>query len=73
MALDGETLAVHDTKIESLEKSDVDQWSHITSVENALRSLVPIWVTIVLTSAGFITGSALTFAGMIIKFAGNLK
>ena len=71
MTLDGETLAVHTTQIETLEKNEVDQWEHITRLESALTKLVPIWVTAVLTTSGFITGSALTFAGMIIKFAGD--
>jgi len=57
--------------IENLEKSDVDQWTHINKIEAALPRLVPVWVALVLMLMSGLTGSALTFAGMIIKFTGS--
>lgn len=57
--------------IENLEKSDVDQWIHINSIEAALPRLVPVWVVIVLMVSSALTASALTFAGMIIRFSGK--
>lgn len=62
---------VHTEQIRSLYDSDQKQWSKIDGIEKALAKLIPIWVSLVLTLAGFVTGSALTFAGMVIKFAGN--
>ena len=63
--------AVQDEQILNLQKSDGDQWEHITGLEKALRRLVPVWTTVVLMAMSALTGSAMTFAGMIIKFAGN--
>lgn len=57
--------------IENLEKSDIDQWTHINKIEAALPRLVPVWVALVLMLMSGLTGSALTFAGMIIKFTGS--
>ncbi len=62
-----EDCAVHEEQIKHLEKSDEDQWDHITGLETALRKLVPIWTTVVLMTMSAITGSALTFAGMILR------
>ncbi len=64
-------IAVHTEQISQLKQSDTDQWEHITGLEKALTKLVPVWTTVVLMALSAITGSALTFAGMIIKFAGN--
>lgn len=58
--------------IDNLKQSDKDQWEHITAIETALPKLVPVWITIVLTVMGAITGSALTFAAMMFKFAGKI-
>ena len=63
--------ALQTDQIAQLRKSDDEQWEHINKVENALRKLVPIWTTVVLMAMSALTGSALTFAGMIIKFAGS--
>lgn len=62
---------VHSVQIGQLQKSDDDQWKHINKFQDALRKLIPVWVTVVLMASSFITGSALTFAGMIIKFSGK--
>jgi len=64
-------LAVHTTQIEQLKKSDDEQWEHINGLEKALHRLVPVWTTVVLMVMSAMTGSALTFAGMIIKFTGD--
>ncbi len=58
-------------RVENLEKSDETQWEHINKIEATLPKLVPVWVTVVLMVMSGLTGSALTFAGMIIKFSGN--
>ena len=57
--------------IENLEKSDKDQWEEINGLKKALTRLVPVWTTIVLMAMSALTGSALTFAGMIIRFTGQ--
>ena len=64
-------LAVHTEQITQLKESDNDQWEHINGLEKALHRLVPVWTTVVLMAMSAITGSALTFAGMIIKLWGN--
>ena len=63
--------AVHEEQITQLRKSNDDQWEHINGLEKAFRNFVPIWTTVVLTVMGALTGSALTFAGMMVKFAGR--
>jgi len=62
---------VHRSEIKQLTKDTDEQWKHINNMENALRKLVPIWTTIVLMVMSGLTGSALTFAGMIFKFFGG--
>jgi hypothetical protein len=66
-------LGHHDDSIRELKKHDDKQWVEIgklrESIANALTRLIPVWVGVVLTMAGLITGSALTFAGVIFKFA----
>ena len=57
--------------IENLKKSDEEQWDHINKIEEVLPKLLPLWVTVVLMIMSGLTGSALTFAGMIIKFSGK--
>ena len=59
---------VHAEQLRQLTKDTDEQWSHINNMENALRKLVPVWTTIVLMVMSGLTGSALTFAGMIFKF-----
>ena len=63
-----EQLEVHASKIERLEKDTEEQWSHINKIEEMLHKLVPVWVALILMAMSGITGAALTFAGMIIKF-----
>lgn len=63
-----EQLEVHASKIERLEKDTDEQWTHINKIEDMLHKLVPVWVALVLMAMSGITGAALTFAGMIIKF-----
>ena len=57
--------------IENLKESESQQWKHIDAIEKALPRLMPLWVTVILMVMSGITGSALTLAGMIIKFYGN--
>ncbi len=66
---DNTTCAVHTEQIEQLKKDTGEQWTAINEIRTFMRKLVPVWVTVVLMASSFITGSALTFAGMIIKFA----
>jgi len=61
-----------DEAIENLKKSDEEQWGHINKIEEVLPKLLPLWVTVVLMIMSGLTGSALTFAGMIIKFSGKV-
>ena len=62
---------IHETKILRLEQDTIEQWMHINKLEDTMRKLVPIWTTVVLMVMSGLTGSALTFAGMIIKFANS--
>lgn len=66
-------LGHHDDSIKELKRHDEKQWVEIgklrDSIANALTRLIPVWVGVVLTVAGLVTGSALTFAGVIFKFA----
>lgn len=57
--------------LDNLKSDGIEQWRHINSIEDRLPKLVPIWVTIVLTVMGALTGSALTFAGMMLRFTGG--
>jgi hypothetical protein len=66
-----EKCAVHNEQIKQLQNSDTDQWDHINKIEAALHKLIPVWLTILMMVMSALTGSALTFAGMIIKFAGS--
>lgn len=61
-------LKIADTDLKTV---DNEQWIAINDIRNFMHKLVPMWVTFVLTAAGFITGSALTFAGMLIKVVGK--
>lgn len=59
--------------ISTLKTETAAQWSAITTLRNKLdeimRKWIPLWVTVVLMIMSGVTGSALTFAGMIIKFS----
>lgn len=70
-----ERIGVAETEIVNLKDSDGKQWADIGKLKEKfdllMRKWVPVWVTLLLTVMGTITGSALTFAGMIIKFAGS--
>jgi len=66
---DNKLCDVHDEQIHRLRADTDEQWEHINKIEDALRRLVPVWVTIVLMMMSGVTGSALTFAGMIIKLS----
>ena len=68
-----ERIGINETEIGNLKDSDEKQWSSINKMQEFMRKLVPVWVTVVLTAMGMITGSALTFAGMMIKFAGRIR
>jgi len=62
---------VHTERINRLVKDTDEQWMHINKLEELMRKLVPVWTTIVLMVMSGLTGSALTFAGMIIRFSGS--
>lgn len=55
--------------IDDLKGEDNKQWAELDKIKEALTRLIPVWVGMVLTLAGLITGSAVTFAGVIFKFA----
>ena len=54
--------------IANLKKADDAQWAKITLIERALTRLVPVWVALVLTVMGSVTGASLSIAVMVIKF-----
>jgi len=62
---------VHAEQIKQLQESDKTQWEHINKWNEIIRKYVPVWVTIVLMAMSGLTASALTFAGMMIKFVGK--
>lgn len=64
-----ERIGIVETEVNTLVKSDDDQWAAINQIREYMRKLVPIWVTVVLMAASGVTGSALTFAGMIIRMS----
>ncbi len=66
-----ERIGIVETEVVNLKDSDVGQWAEINKIREFMRKLVPIWVTIVLMASSAVTGSALTFAGMIIKMSGK--
>ena len=59
------------SKVERLEKDTCEQWEAINELRRFMQKLVPVWVTIVVSLLTFITGGSLTFAGMVLKFAGK--
>ncbi len=64
-------IAVIDSEVQTLKKSDDDQWQAINELRQYMHKLIPIWTALVLTVFGAITGSALTFAGMVIRMSGK--
>lgn len=58
---------VHTEKLRKLEEETSDQWKHINKLEGMMHKLVPFWVALVLMVMSFVTGGALTFAGMILR------
>ncbi len=64
-------VAVVESEVQTLKKSNDDQWQAINELRQYMHKLIPIWTALVLTAFGAITGSALTFAGMIVKFSGK--
>lgn len=64
-------IAVHESQISQLRKETSEQWTAIHKIEEFMHKLVPIWVTLALMASSALTGAALTFAGMIIKFANS--
>ncbi len=64
-------VAVIESEVDTLKKSNDEQWGAINDIRLFMRKLIPIWTATVLMAASFITGSALTFAGMVIKFSGK--
>lgn len=61
----------NDAAIVDLKDDNSKQWDEINWLKKALTKLVPIWVTVVMMAMSFITGSALTYAGLVIKFSGK--
>jgi len=64
-------IAVIESEVQTLKKSDNDQWDAINDIRQFMRKLIPVWVTVVLMVLSGITGSALTFAGMVIRMSGK--
>ena len=64
-------IAVVETEVETLKKSDGDQWNAINEIRQYMRKLIPVWVTLVLMAMSAVTASALTFAGMAIRMVGK--
>lgn len=56
-------------RIHTLEKESEKQWSAI----DKLRNRPPVWVTFVIAGLSAITGSALTFAGIMSRISNSPK
>jgi len=67
-----ERIGIVETEVVNLKESDSGQWAEINKIREFMRKLIPVWVTVVLMIMSAITGSALTFAGMVIKMSGRL-
>ena len=67
-----ERVGIVETEVVNLRDSDKNQWSAIEKLKERfdilMRKWVPAWVTFILMAMSAVTASALTFAGMIIKF-----
>ncbi len=63
--------AVLESEVIRLKQDTTDQWKAIEDLRQFMRKLVPVWVTVVISVLTFITGSALTIAIRVIKFAGK--
>jgi len=64
-------LGHHDDLIQELKRHDEKQWVELGKIRQALTRLVPVWVTVVVSTMSFLTGSALTIAVITVKFAGK--
>lgn len=64
-------IAVIESKVIRLEKDTTEQWDAINELRRFMRKLVPVWVTVAFSTLTFLTGSALTIAVMVIRFAGK--
>ena len=65
----------HTEAIENLKRDTADQWAAITTLRGRLdelmRKWIPVWLAAILAAMSGVTASALTFAGMIIRFSGK--
>jgi len=68
MATPEERIGIVESEVVNLKDSDKEQQSEINRIREFMRKLIPIWVATVLMAMSAVTASALTFAGMIIKF-----
>ncbi len=64
-----ERIGIVENEVGNLKDSDDSQWSEIKGIREFMRKLVPVWVTVVLMVMSAVTGSALTFAGMLIRMS----
>ncbi len=62
-----ERIGIVETEVGNLKESDSGQWAEINKIREFMRKLVPVWVTVVLMAMSAVTGSALTFAAMIVR------
>lgn len=64
-------LAVIENNVSRITKDTEDQWTAINELRTRINTImtryVPVWVLIVMTGMGSITGAALTFAGMVLR------
>ena len=60
-----ERIGIVETEVDNLKGSDTKQWAIIERIQNR----PPVWTTVILMAFSGISCSALTFAGMIIKFS----
>ena len=68
-----ERIGIVEAEVDNLKDSDSGQWTAIEKLKERfdllMRKWIPVWLAVVLTVMGTITGSALTFAGMIIRMS----
>ena len=54
-----------ESRIENLEKSDVDQWNTIKEIQRR----PPVWTTALISILTFFLGCAVTYASMAVRLA----
>lgn len=58
-------------EIANLKRSDFEQWETIHKIEEFMRRQIPVWVALMMTLMGSITGATIAWAGTMMHFTGK--